>query len=105
MSNSSFLGDSLCILSPRKSRESAFFKLGEVSHRSFRLLNEAPAEFGGAASGPDDDTHEPSYVAQLVLHISGSDEIIRCVRALSSLGPRDPTDKTSACPLGHLSSH
>lgn len=83
MSNSSFLGDSLCILSPRKSRESAFFKLGEISHRSFHLLNETPAEFGSSGPGHDDETHEPSYVAQLVLHISGSDEIIRCVKSVS----------------------
>ena len=103
MSSSSFLRDSLCILSPRKSRESAFFKLGEVSHRSFRLLNETPAEFGGAASEHGDETHEPSYVAQLVLHISGSDEIIRCVQAL--LPSHKNVAYASTCSPDRHSSH
>jgi hypothetical protein len=58
------LTDSLCILSPIKLRESTFLKLGEATTKRFRLI---------------EDDVDTIYVAQLSIHIPGSDEVIQSV--------------------------
>lgn len=59
---SSSLGDSLCILSPLKIRESTFLKLGQATTKRFRLI---------------EDEVDTVYVAQLSIHVPGSEEVIQ----------------------------
>lgn len=68
--SSASLSDSLCILSPIKLRESTFLKLGQAATKRFRLI---------------EDEVDTVYVAQLSVHVSGSDEVIQCARLSPSV--------------------
>lgn len=79
MSLSSTLSDTcsqttICILSPVRVKEATFLKLGQIQTRSFRIVHGDLPEYK-----EDHGFEETTYVAQLTLHLTHCDEVIRSV--------------------------
>lgn len=66
--------DTVCILSPVRVKEATFMKLGELQSRTIRLVH---GDLPEAEQGHDYD--ETTYIAQLSLHLTHCDELIRSV--------------------------
>jgi len=62
----------ICILSPVRVKEATFMKLGELQKRSIRLVHGDIPEHKAIH-----DYEETTYVAQLCLHLTHCDELVR----------------------------
>lgn len=62
----------ICILSPVRSKEATFVKLGELQTRTIRLVHGDLPEHA-----VNEEFEETTYVAQLSLHLTHCDELIR----------------------------
>lgn len=62
----------ICILSPVRVKEATFLKLGQMQTRSFRIVHGDLPEHK-----EQHDFEETTYVAQLTLHLTHCDEVIK----------------------------